>query len=96
MATALKLSDALVEAAKPYAAAMHRSLPKQIEYWARIGKAAEENPYLPVGFIIDSLVGIEEDRTAWVRSIHSDEVDSHAAFSAWHKKAASQGKRIFG
>ena len=40
MAVAMKLSDALVEDAKPYAAAEHRSVPKQIEYWARIGKAA--------------------------------------------------------
>ena len=62
MATALKLSDELVEAAKTYATAMHRSVPKQIEYWARIGNAAEDNPDLPVGFIIDMLVGIEEDR----------------------------------
>ena len=62
MAIALKLSDALVESARPYAAAMQRSVPKQIEYWARIGKAAEENPDLPVGFIIEILVGIEEDR----------------------------------
>lgn len=62
MATTLKLSDALIESAKPYAAAMQRSVPKQIEYWARIGKAAEDNPDLPVGFIIDILVGIEEDR----------------------------------
>jgi hypothetical protein len=62
VAIAMKLSDALVEAAKPYAAAMQRSVPKQIEYWARIGKAAEDNPDLPVGFIIDILVGIEEDR----------------------------------
>jgi len=62
METAMKLSDELVEAAKPYAAAMQRSVPKQIEYWARIGKAAEDNPDLPVGFIVDTLVGIEEDR----------------------------------
>jgi hypothetical protein len=62
MATTLKLSDALIESAKPYTAAMQRSVPKQIEYWARIGKAAEDNPDPPVGFIIDILVGIEEDR----------------------------------
>lgn len=62
MATTLKLSDALIESAKPYAAAMQRSVPKQIEYWARIRKAAEDNPDLPVGFIIDILVGIEEGR----------------------------------
>jgi len=62
MSTTLKLSDALIESARPYAAAMHRSIPKQIEYWARIGKAAEDNPDLPVGLIIDILVAIEEDR----------------------------------
>jgi hypothetical protein len=62
MAVAMKLSDELVNAARPYAAAMQRSVPKQIEYWARIGKAAEDNPDLPVGFIVNTLVGIEEDR----------------------------------
>jgi len=62
MAVAMKLSNELVNAAKPYAIAMQRSVPKQIEYWARIGKAAEDNPDLPLGFIVDTLVGIEEDR----------------------------------
>lgn len=62
MPVALKLSDDLVETARPYATAMQRSVSKQIEYWARIGRAAEENPDLPVGFIVDTLVGIEESR----------------------------------
>ena len=62
MSVALKLSDELIDLAKPHAAAKHRSIPKQIEYWAQIGKAAEDNPDLPVGFIIDILVGIEEDK----------------------------------
>ncbi len=31
-----------------------------IEYWAEIGKNAEENPDLPVGMIVDILVSIEE------------------------------------
>lgn len=60
MSTALKLSDDLVDSAKPYAAAMHRSVTKQIEYWAKLGKAAEENPDLPVGMILDILVSMEE------------------------------------
>jgi hypothetical protein len=42
MAVALKLSDELIEMAKPYAAAMHHSIGKQIEHWAWFGKAAEE------------------------------------------------------
>lgn len=60
MATALKLSDELVEIAKPHAAAMHRSIPKQIEHWARLGKAVEDNPDLPVQFIKDTLLAVEE------------------------------------
>lgn len=60
MATALKLSDDLIEIAKPRAAAEHRSVPKQIEYWARLGKAVEENPELPLQFIKDMLLGVEE------------------------------------
>ncbi|SMN02127.1 hypothetical protein SPONL_574 [uncultured Candidatus Thioglobus sp.] len=38
----------------------NRSTPKQIEYWARIGKIADENPDLPLGFIKGILVGMEE------------------------------------
>jgi hypothetical protein len=34
MATAIKVSEELVTSAKPYAAAMQRSVTKQIEYWA--------------------------------------------------------------
>lgn len=60
MATALKLSDELVEIAKPRAAAEHRSVPKQIEYWARLGKAVEDNPELPLQTIKDTLLAVEE------------------------------------
>ena len=60
VAVALKLSDSLVEDAKVVGAAEHRSVPKQIEYWARLGKAAEENPDLPVAMIGDILVADQE------------------------------------
>ena len=60
MAIAIKLSDLLVEDAKPYAQAMHRSVPKQIEYWARLGKVAEENPDLPVQMLQDLLCSLKE------------------------------------
>ncbi|MES2016107.1 MAG: hypothetical protein V4484_06385 [Pseudomonadota bacterium] len=60
MSTALKLSDDLVEMAKPHAAAEHRSVPKQIEYWARLGKAVDENPGLPLQFIKDTLLAAQE------------------------------------
>jgi hypothetical protein len=60
MAKVLKLSDELVELAKPHAAAEHRSIPKQIEYWARLGKAVEDNPDLPLQFIKDTLLAMQE------------------------------------
>ncbi len=60
MAKAIKLSDQLVNDATAYAKVEHRSAPKQIEYWARIGKIADENPDLPLGFVKDVLVGMQE------------------------------------
>jgi hypothetical protein len=60
MSIALKLSDELIEIAKPRAAAEHRSVPKQIEYWARLGKACEDNPELPLQFIKDTLLALQE------------------------------------
>ena len=60
MAVALKLSDELIEIAKPHAAAKHRSVPNQIEYWARLGKAVEENPELPVRFIQETVLAVEQ------------------------------------
>ena len=60
MAVALKLSDELIEIAKPHAAAKHRSVPNQIEYWARLGKAVEENPELPVQFIQETVLAVEQ------------------------------------
>lgn len=56
----MKLSDQLIELAKPYAVAGHRSVPEQIEFWARLGKTAEENPELPIHFIKNTLLAIAE------------------------------------
>jgi len=60
MAVALKLSERLVEDAKPHAAAEHRSVPKQIEYGARIDKAVLENPEMPLRLIQNTLLSREE------------------------------------
>ena len=60
MAQAIKLSDQLVEDAKINGKAQQRSAPKQIEYWAKIGKIADENPDLPLSFIKGTLIGKEE------------------------------------
>jgi len=63
MPVAIKLSDKLVNDAKLYAKAQHRTPPKQIEHWAALGKIAEENPDLPLSFINDTMVGLEEFET---------------------------------
>jgi len=60
MAKPVKLSDELVHEAGIYAQAQDRSIPKQIERWARIGKAAEENPDIPMGLLNDILLAQEE------------------------------------
>jgi hypothetical protein len=61
MAVNVKLSDELVAEAKRFGAIHHRSLPKQIEYWSRMGKIAEENPDLPFSMIKDILIARQED-----------------------------------
>ncbi len=66
MAVAMKLSDDLVEDAKTFAAAEHRSVPKQIEYWARIGKAVLDNPDMPLRVIQDTMLSIEEVKAGQV------------------------------
>ncbi|SEB60055.1 ParD-like antitoxin of type II toxin-antitoxin system [Pseudomonas taetrolens] len=55
MSTAIKLDSALVESARIYASAAQRSIPKQIEHWATIGRIAEQNPELPYDFIVGLL-----------------------------------------
>ena len=60
MPTAINLSQQLIEEARPVAQATHRSVSEQIEYWARLGKVAEENPDLPINMLQDMLVSMEE------------------------------------
>ncbi len=57
---ALRLSEELVNKAKQEAKVYNRSITKQIEYWAKIGKIALDNPDLPVEFIIGILKEQEE------------------------------------
>jgi len=60
MSQAVKLSDELYKDALKHSKIESRSLPKQIEYWSKIGKIAEENPDLTYGIIKDILLSKEE------------------------------------
>ena len=59
-ATAVRISEELVNDAKKFSRVDHRSLTGQIEHWARMGKCAEENPDLTYSLIKDILIGVEE------------------------------------
>jgi len=61
MSVNVKLSESLVEQARRYAHIEHRSVPKQIEHWTKIGKIAEENPDLPFAMIRDILIADQEE-----------------------------------
>jgi len=60
MSTTIEISDSLVDEAKMLSKAENRSITSQIEYWAKIGKIAEENPTLPFKLIKEILLGLEE------------------------------------
>ena len=56
MPTAVKLSDKIVAGARIMSQAVNRSVAGQIEFWAKIGKAAEENPDLNYQQILDLII----------------------------------------
>ena len=60
MATAVRISEELVDEAKRFSRIDHRSLAGQIEHWARMGKCAEENPDLSYTLIKEILMGLDE------------------------------------
>jgi len=51
MSTSVRINDDFYQEAKSQAQAELRSIPNQIEYWARIGKTAIENPDLSIDAI---------------------------------------------
>lgn len=60
MAKSIRMDDNFVREAQVYAEVNHRSIPKQIEHWAQIGRIAEDNPDLPYEFIRDALIATAE------------------------------------
>jgi hypothetical protein len=60
MATAVRISEELLNEARRHSRIDHRSVTGQIEHWAKIGKCAEENPDLPYSLIKEILIGLEE------------------------------------
>ena len=60
MTIAVKLSESVVSEAKIMSKVLNRSVAGQIEYWAKIGKIAEENPDLTYELIRNILISQQE------------------------------------
>lgn len=52
----------LVEAARKAAKAEYRTVQGQVEFWAKVGRAALDNPDLPASFIAECLISMAEPR----------------------------------
>lgn len=60
--TSIRINHDLYEQARQDAQAEHRTIAGQIEFWARVGRAALDNPDLPVTFIAEALASLAEPR----------------------------------
>jgi hypothetical protein len=56
----VRIDENLVNAARIAAKAEFRTVQGQVEYWAKVGRAALDNPDLPVSFVAESLMSLGE------------------------------------
>jgi hypothetical protein len=62
MTIPVRIDEDLYVAAKNEAQAEHRTIAGQIEFWAKVGRAALDNPDLPISFIAESLISMAEPK----------------------------------
>ena len=60
--TSIRIDQKLYDQARSEALVEHRTIAGQVEYWAKVGRAALDNPDLPVSFIAESLASMAESR----------------------------------
>jgi hypothetical protein len=63
MGMPVRIDSDLYDQAKSHANAERRTISGQIEFWALIGKAALDNPDLPIDFVRDLMVAKAEDKS---------------------------------
>ncbi len=63
MGMPVRIDSDLYDQAKSHASAERRTIAGQIEFWALIGKAALDNPDLPIDFVRELLVAKAEDKS---------------------------------
>lgn len=57
----IRIDKTLYDSAVKEATAEYRTAPQQIAFWARVGKNALDNPDLPIDFIRDCLVALDQE-----------------------------------
>ena len=62
MGIPIRIDNVIYEDARKVAKAECRSIPGQIEFWAKIGRCALDNPDLPIEFIKELLISKNSDR----------------------------------
>ena len=62
MSVSVRMDDELVSQARSAAKAEFRTVQGQLEFWAKVGRAALDNPDLPAEFIAESLMALQEPR----------------------------------
>jgi len=62
MSIPVRIDEQLYEEAKSASKGECRTISGQLEFWAKVGKAALDNPDLPIEFVRDLMVAKAEDR----------------------------------
>lgn len=60
MSMPVRINPSLYAMARAEAAIEHRTIAGQIEYWAKVGRTALDNPDLPIPFVVDILASLTE------------------------------------
>ena len=63
MGMPVRIDDALYYEARAHAHAERRTIAGQLEFWAMVGKAALDNPDLPIEFVKDLLIARAEGQS---------------------------------
>lgn len=60
MSMPVRIDPSLYAMARAEAAIEHRTIAGQIEYWAKVGRTALDNPDLPISFVVEILASLAE------------------------------------
>ena len=82
----VRIDEELVSAARSAAKAEFRTVQGQVEFWAKVGRAALDNPDLPASFIAESLMSMAES--------HDDALPFVPARQARHELGAPADQAI--